>query len=386
MAYRRGRKVCRVAVLIGGIVFLAALAVSPFFSLPAEADVQPTARTPAPKPNYRDFPHSAKAHQIECSTCHKFPSANWNKIRPEGEAFADITDYPKHESCVNCHKAQFFKGRPPAICSICHTRPGPRDSSRHPFPNPRELFDKSPKGQKAPPSDFQIGFPHDKHIEIVSMHGGDRGVFRTAAYRAAAEESCAVCHKTYQPQGDSKDEYFTPAPADLGDKFWLKKGTFKTTPIGHTVCFTCHSADSGMEPAPTNCGMCHKLRQPWPPPDFDAKLAAQMKVTDRIVLTQWRNRISAGAFRHEFEMHSSMECATCHTVATMNTLDAKTRKVPISACATCHATPSVDDGGALNFEFDKRQKDPKFQCVKCHVAYGKLPVPASHTQALDAAK
>ena len=72
---------------------------------------------------YSDFPHGTKAHALECSQCHKFPSPNWKTVRPEKEAFPDITDYPKHESCVGCHKAQFFKGRPPVICSICHTNP-----------------------------------------------------------------------------------------------------------------------------------------------------------------------------------------------------------------------------------------------------------------------
>ncbi|MBK8302992.1 MAG: hypothetical protein IPK98_06175 [Chloracidobacterium sp.] len=64
---------------------------------------------------------------------------------------------------------QFFKGAKPNICSICHTNPSPRDSTRHPFPNPREIFDASPKGKTAT-SDFVVGFPHDKHIDIVAGH------------------------------------------------------------------------------------------------------------------------------------------------------------------------------------------------------------------------
>src|SRR5690242_5184196 len=69
---------------------------------------------------YSDFPHSVQAHQMECGSCHKFPSSNWEAVRPKESGFQDITDYPKHESCVGCHKQQFFKGRPPTICSICH--------------------------------------------------------------------------------------------------------------------------------------------------------------------------------------------------------------------------------------------------------------------------
>src|SRR5436190_3833662 len=97
------------------------------------------APTPMPKKKkYSEFPHDTKAHKLECGTCHKFPTANWNTVRNAKEAFPDQTDYPRHESCLTCHRQQFFKGSPPAICSICHTNPSPRDSSRHPFPNPRE--------------------------------------------------------------------------------------------------------------------------------------------------------------------------------------------------------------------------------------------------------
>ena len=329
---------------------------------------------------YSDFDHVTKAHKMECSACHKFPSSNWNKVRAAAEAFPDVTEYPKHESCIACHKQQFFKGRPPMICSNCHTNPGPRDSSRHPFPNPREIFDRSPKGRRVEESDFAISFPHDKHVDIVSGDGDP-------TYKPSkGEESCAVCHRTYQPQGSSADEFFIKPPANIGDAFWLKKGTFKTAPIGHTACFSCHSQDTGLEPSPINCAACHKLRPLATPADFDPKFARQMTNEDKIMLTAWRHRVSAGAFRHEFEMHAGMDCATCHSVATMNTLDVKTRRVPISSCATCHATSSLDDGGALNYEVDKRRKEATFQCVKCHIAYGKLPIPESHLKALEAAK
>jgi len=101
------------------------------------------------------------------------------------------------------------------------------------------------------------------------------------------------------PQGKSDDEYLTKPPAKIGDAFWLKKGTFKTSPIGHTVCFTCHSADTGILPAPETCGACHKLKPPQPQSDFDPKLAATMITDDKVMLDAWKIRHSAGAFRHE---------------------------------------------------------------------------------------
>lgn len=338
---------------------------------------------------YSEFPHDVKAHKLECSNCHKFPSPNWNKVRPEASAFPDITEYPKHESCLDCHRQQFFRGTPPRVCTICHVNPGPRDSRRHPYPNPREIFDQSPKGKTAV-SDFVVGFPHVKHVDIVSFNRGEPTSFINAAFvrpdrRRAAEESCAVCHQTLNPQGDSKEEYYTPPPPKLGDAFWLKKGTFKTKPIGHTVCFTCHSLDSGISPTPNDCGTCHKLKPPHPPADFDPKLAATMKVTDKITLSTWRLRSSSGTFRHEWQSHADASCSTCHDVAKLDTANPLTQKVPISACAMCHATPTADDGGALNFEMESRKTNPAFQCVKCHITFGKQPIPASHVSALSEA-
>jgi len=335
---------------------------------------------------YSQFDHNLKAHTLECGTCHKFPSDNWKKVRLEKEAFPDVTEYPKHESCLNCHKQQFFRGATPTICSICHTnRFPPRDSTRFPFPNPREIFDTSTRA-KAHVSDFAVGFPHDKHIEIVSIDGRSSENFTNAAFirpgPPAGEESCSVCHKTFKPQGESDDEYVTKPPAKLGDDFWLKKGTFKTMPIGHTTCFTCHSTDTGILPAPNDCAACHKLKTTALPADFDAKIAASMGVEDKLTLDTWGRRESAGKFRHEWFSHAELSCSTCHDVAKLKTEDPVTRRVTVSACATCHATATSDDGGAMNFEVDARKANAGFQCVKCHVTFGKLEIPKSHLDAI----
>lgn len=378
--------------ILVGIIFVVLFALS-FLYLPsgrvaADPGAKPTP-TPKKKVKYTEFPHDQKAHQMECGKCHKFPSDNWKKVRIGNAAFPDITDYPKHQSCVNCHKQQFFKGTPPKICSICHTNPSPRDSSRHPFPNPREIFDTSKKGKTAE-SDFVVGFPHDKHIEIVSAHYSRPTAFINASFarvnrNMAGEESCSVCHQTMAPQRKSDDEYLTKPPANIGDAFWLKKGTFKSSPIGHTVCFTCHSADTGILPAPETCSACHHLKPPHPVPDFDAKLAATMITDDKVMTDAWSIRHSAGAFRHEFFAHVDLSCSTCHNVLTMNTADPLTIKVSISSCATCHVTPTSDDGGALNYEIDQRKSNAAFQCVKCHITFGKLAVPKSHAEAIEAA-
>lgn len=343
-----------------------------------------TARSSSRK--YSQFPHDIKGHALECGSCHKFPSDNWKAVRVGDAAFPDITDYPKHDSCIGCHRQQFFKGTPPTICSICHTSPGPRNSSRHPFPNPRELFDRSAKGKTAT-SDFVVSFPHDKHVDIVSQNSSRTVQFRNAAWtsRNMAEESCGVCHQTQMPQGDAAEEFVVKPPVNWGDKFWLKKGAFKTAPTSHTTCFTCHSTDTGIAPAPTDCAVCHKLRPSEGKTDFDAALAARIDIPEKTMADAWRRRQSSGTFRHEWFSHAELACATCHNVSTLNTAMPATAKIPVTTCATCHATATTDDGGALNYEIDQRKTDPAFQCVKCHLVFGKSPVPESHIKAVIAA-
>ena len=274
------------------------------------------------------------------------------------------------------------------ICSICHTAASPKGAPRHPFPNPREIFDTSPKGRTAT-SDFAIRFPHETHIEIVSSTSARPAAFVNAAFvrsdrRRANEASCAVCHQTMSPQDKSDDEFLTKPPEKLGDAFWLKKGTFKSIPTSHATCFTCHSADSGMNPAPSNCSGCHHLKQPQPLADMPVN-AREMTGGNKAMLDLWARRNSTGVFRHEFFAHVELSCSTCHNVTSMNTADPASTRVQVASCAACHATATSDEGGALNYEADMKKADAAFQCVKCHVVFGKSPIPESHLKAIAAA-
>jgi len=353
-----------------------------------------------PRIDYTKFSHQthAVAQKLACSSCHKVPAKNWKEFRKGDAAFPDVTDFPEHASCLDCHRSQFFaRERPaPLICSNCHIAVTPRDNSRWLFPSLGDLTDPKLKRREFV-SEFAVGFPHDKHIDVVGFNPGgkDRGWLVNAVLQEKKKDgppkSCPVCHETYQPQGNSSEEYVTKPPKDLGDNFWLKKGTFKTIPNSHTICFTCHSADSGIAPEPKDCNVCHKLVSAAQlKVDFDAKLAATMG-TDAMMLSRWSRRISAGAFRHEGGEHPDLNCMGCHNVASsaFSTLDAKTLKVPVKSCGGaegCHITATTDDGGVLNFEVDQRKKGPAFVCTKCHVTFGKESVPENHPQAIPTPK
>jgi hypothetical protein len=199
-------------------------------------------------------------------------------------------------------------------------------------------------------------------------------------------KNCVICHQTYQPQGDSSEEYVTKPPKGIGDAFWLKKGSFKTIPVSHAPCASCHNTDAGIEPAPSKCDACHKLLPAQTiAADFDPKLTAKMGILDRTILARWRRRESSGTFPHGGGMHPTLNCTSCHNVPSMNTVEAKTLQVSVKSCGGaegCHITASLDEGGALNFEIDQRKTKADFQCTKCHLVFGSKPIPANHVQAI----
>ena len=361
---------------------------------PGRAVQRPTAKKS--KVDYTKFSHQTHVVQekLSCESCHKFPSKNWKDVRQGDEAFPDITEYPEHQSCLNCHRQQFFaRERPaPQICYNCHFNATPVETSRYAFPSLGEKFLSSAKAMDFV-SDFRVQFPHDKHLDVISrnLRRGpveSESFIRVSFGRSSSRpeesdpKSCAICHETYQPQGKADDEFVTKPPKDIGDSFWLKKGTFKTRPTTHAACFTCHNPESEVAPLPQSCDACHKLSTPPPPADFDSQLAKKIAIDDWWTLTAWRDRSSAGAFRHE--VHSDLSCTKCHN-PTMNTADVRSLKVPVNSCGGaegCHVTATADDGGILNYEIDQRKANANFACVKCHIVFGNKPLPSSHVDAI----
>jgi len=362
---------------------------------------RPATRPAVPRIDYSQFSHvtHVTTEKLACDSCHKFPTKNWKDARKGDEAFPDVADFPEHSSCLNCHRQQFFaRERPaPAICSNCHVAVTPRDTTRFLFPSLGDAMEPKLKTREFV-SEFGVGFPHDKHVDVVGL---DRRRFRPDApaqvmaikwsvsrMQSEQSKSCPICHQTYQPQGKSSEEYVTTPPKDLGDSFWLKKGTFQTVPNSHAVCFTCHNAESGIAPEPKDCQLCHKLLPPDQKlkVDFDPKLPAFVGITDTSILDRAKKRISAGAFRHEGGAHPDLSCGGCHNITVMNTIEPQTLRVPIKSCGGaegCHITATTDDGGALNFEIDQKKANAAFVCTKCHMTFGKEVVPDGHAQAIS---
>ena len=321
---------------------LTILVVIAFALTAASAQAQRRMR-PAPV-DYSSFSHTTHVgkEKLACVSCHKFPTKNWKEVRNGDAAFPDVAEFPEHSSCLNCHRQQFFaRERPaPKICSNCHVKATPVETSRYVFPSLGEAFLSAPKAVNFV-SEFRVFFPHDKH----------------------ADSDCVDCHKPYEKEA---------------------KGTFQTRPFTHASCFTCHNQESELAPLPQSCDACHKLPGSAAlTADFDQKSAATMGAKDWWTLTALRNRISAGAFRHE--PHTDLKCTQCHSVTAMNTTSDETKKLPVKSCGggeSCHVTTTLDDGGILNYEIDQRNKSASFTCTKCHLAFGSKAAPATHLNAI----
>jgi len=340
---------------------------------------------------------------LACDSCHKFPTDNWKDVRKDDAAFPDVAEFPQHDSCLKCHRQQFFaRERPaPRICANCHVNVTPRNTARYLFPSLGDIPDTSRVKADVTP-EFLINFSHEKHVEVVGLNAPQRKprpfAFmaivwqeKKAPAEASETKSCPVCHQTHQPQGDSDNEYATKPPKDLGDNFWLKKGTFKTMPNSHTGCFTCHNVEAGLAPAPSDCNACHKLSSESLvlKSDFDAKLVQAMMISDQTILRTWRRRASSGTYRHEGGEHPNISCEKCHNVMAMDTTDPRTLRVPVTSCGGaegCHVTATADDGGILNFEIDQKKASASFVCPKCQVRRGKQAIPDGHLKRIQALK
>jgi hypothetical protein len=302
-----------------------------------------------------EFSHNEKTHKQSCGSCHKLPSRNW---RAAGN-YPNLTDYPNHESCVGCHRQDFFAGNRPAICTICHVEAAPRGKARLRFPV---------RGRS---QEFTLNFPHSVHQDVIALNR-ERESFQTAHFVSARFEvsdekkpqfnSCAICHQTASnlPGFTARKPLRTESLLEpTGETFTAQAAFFKNSPENHASCFSCHY--QGQKPFATDCASCHTLTSPY----FDSNIISRYSLK----------------FDHEHKDHSNKDCVTCHIRITQNSdlrlmVDAD---VPLLTCSSssCH-------GNDLKAEIAKRTeslaaKQNIFQCNYCHTsAIGSYKIPITH--------
>lgn len=343
--------------------------------------------------NYSRFKHESHrlpVAKLDCNSCHAIPSP----AAPDTIAAATkpgVEGYPYHDSCVRCHRPQFFKGASPAICTVCHTRSSPRLTARnmHPFPK---------QGEQQIAREFPGYFPHTLHQSVIARERNpapEAGSwsFVNAAFKpfddtpAKVLDNCATCHLT--------DARPPVAIAVGGTEATFKpedKGTFKTIPTGHASCFNCHW--QSQPPVKDDCAGCHLSQEAY----TKKKRAASIEAALPGVLSpaaaqwfktwprEWPKRLSI-KFRHETPNHD-IGCTTCHiNITQMETLNIPKADVPIATCADCHINnSSVTRKGSEKVTIfsemseEVKDKDNKTNtCMGCHTtAIGRERPPCSH--------
>lgn len=361
-----------------------------------------------PRIDYSKFSHRTAQHRQACDSCHTIPTPNWTTARA-AEPFPDVTDYPDHDACINCHRQQFFVGARPVICTLCHTNASPRNGARFAFQNPNE----GGRGIQKPKSEsqFDTKFPHDVHQDVMASvrPAHQEPAFRfvrasmsqTAATAVPTQvDSCTICHQTFEPRSRGADspaaQPMTGQPADFPkEAFWPDKGTFKSSPTSHASCFNCHWRDGGVVPLANNCVACHELlpagvqlttakTDGTAKAHTDGSTSFARAIADKSIREQFLQRQSV-KFVHEIPKHEERGCTSCHlTITGADDLKGQTLNVPILTCAPCHIDARTRK--ELNKEVAARRDDAAFQCVKCHANFGKDPIPASHDEAVPAPK
>ena len=381
-----------------------------------------------PATDYSAFNHDREEHRRQCSTCHAIPLIEGTGAAPFPAAQAaklEVTDFPDHPSCVECHRQQFFRGARPVICSSCHTVTGPRSEARFPFPKTAE------------PPDFDEGFSHKTHASpAIGMK-----VFRVLFNNIKTQDdACIYCHTVDKrdftrpaatpPAAGARQGRAaaaaspSPPPGGTDPDFVPKVGMVMTTLAGHAKCFACHwqegVKDRDHKPLANQCVGCHQKEgaapkpalasSPSPVPSASAAAAGpsprptpasgQPRVIPaglaRVAPQHgpfWRQRI-ATRFVHEIPDHkkrengSALTCISCHKPVTTASTLGELKVVESKSCGTaeCHAATT---GTRLPSSIFKEFRDPKgnlaasFSCTYCHVEpQSKGVPPCSHFEAV----
>lgn len=327
---------------------------------------RPATQTQTPRATaskYSSFLHSSEKHKsLKCNECHKTPTT-WTAKRE----FPDVADFPDHDSCVRCHRQQFFTrqamiGTGPAICTVCHVRAAPREDARFAFGKPNNS-NQPAKGKDE--RQFTIEFPHDQHQNVIArLHvPTERASFENISFSQYPDDkkpdynNCSICHQTDMSLA------IVALPAPNTDPALLHP--FKSMPRSHDSCFNCHWKNE--KPVASECVGCHK-----PAATFIAELG--------------RKRISA-KFAHEGGKGEHIaECTTCHiNITRASTTRGLTPDVPINACASCHRdSKKTTYPKAVTIEAELDQFKKTGECTYCHTPdVGKKKPPPSHETAVQ---
>jgi hypothetical protein len=424
---RRRKAVMAVLAVVAALLFIYERASSTAVIEPQGRQKQtgrrrrPPAQAPTkPARDYSLFTHAShrkdsNGKELACSSCHTIPSpAEPDKIAAATDPRIDM-GYPYHDSCLRCHRQQFYRGNFPVICTVCHTRVSPRLSSRDVYPQ----FPNPKRGSGIMEREFPGYFPHGLHQSLMVKNNppvretNERLSLLRVSFNVEQQEKqpanppdvCATCHLTDERgpvalplKGIQSEETFKRIEAD----------TFKTIPgesgtSAHASCFSCHW--QAQKPTKDDCNGCHLSQSDYKarkleitqPPAFSPSATRWFKdwpvaLPKRFSL-KFRHNTHTLSFNDNTETnHHDVGCATCHiNITQMTTLNIVKADVPIMSCVPCHAT---DRGGAIPVGKDvrvtiydemrlKEEPGKNYTCVACHISpIGREQPPCSHYSAI----
>lgn len=335
--------------------------------------------------------HRPPVAKLDCNDCHIINAPD----RPDDVAAATkpgAKGYPYHDSCVRCHRADFFRGASPPICTVCHTRSTPRLTARDMQPFPKE-------SAKAIAREFPGYFPHSLHQSLIARADGapsGEGLWRfeRASFTRPDDpqpkfaENCATCHET-----DARPSMPINVGGTEGTFKPELKGMFKTVPDGHASCFNCHW--QSQKPTREDCAGCHLSQGEFAKKKRAASIDAALPGVLSPMAAQWfktwprdwPKRLSI-KFSHETPTDHDVGCTTCHiNITRMETLNIPKADVPIGTCARCHVDansvgPKGGEKITIRSEMTKEAEDKENKtntCSGCHTSQiGRERPPCSH--------
>lgn len=373
----------------------------------------PTKRVTAER-DYSSFKHEdhrkdTNGKKLACSECHAIASPEEPDRIVAATLHKSASGFPYHDSCWRCHRTtppQVFRGDRPVICTVCHTRVGPKIT-------PRDVYSHfpGPKHDNSETRELPAYFPHGLHLSLavwdrrpkpngVTMWAFSQVSFiETVPDNTALGLACASCHST--------DGRGMAAPASRAGQVQeafrkVEPDTLMTVPgekgtSAHASCFNCHWKTQ--KPTKDDCEGCHLTRRDeaeiklktYRPPALSPDAAKWFEdwpaeLPKRFTLKFRHNTHSLSEDgKTESNAHGG-NCATCHiNITRVRPSNAPEPDVEIITCASCHsAQHSIpnDKGEKLSIsdEVEKREKLGKsYTCVACHTsAVGSEKTPCTH--------
>ncbi len=281
-------------------------------------------------PFYHDKHTEALAKQgKDCLSCHEMVEnklALKFKRRQDTDRQAVMDIY--HEQCISCHKESAKPNAPsgPVTCGECHLKEGAAPSSRQPI-----ALDKSLHYRHVKANDNKCEKCHHEYNEQT----------KKLFYAKGKEGACLYCH---------------------GDK--TEENRISNRAAAHQSCVVCHRELSAKnkDAGPVQCAGCHDSRQQAMMEKVAEVPRMERKQPTRVLVKAvsakdnpalLTNRMLPVPFDHKAHEGYNDSCRVCHHAS-------------LTSCTDCHTIAGIDKGKQVSLAQAMHQQNSQTSCVGCH--------------------